>query len=186
MGDRPGSSSRVRTSENKVRKKYWCWSVRAVYILEKLPDVKGPGFEEAGRYTHHRRSYRRPHDGHSRHAAPDGGVVPALDGRRLTPKTLHDATAAAIFRAPAAPIWHARVWGSSGDPGVETDHLRDAVHTATVTIITGTCCLRRRVLLPAADGAADPVHPVPALAIACTIILLHHERAGHVICYGGA
>ena len=33
MGDWPGSSSRVRTSEDKVRRKDWCWSVRVVYIL---------------------------------------------------------------------------------------------------------------------------------------------------------
>ena len=50
MGDRPGSSSRVRTSEDKVRRKDLCWSVRAVYILEKLPDVSGPGLGEAGRH----------------------------------------------------------------------------------------------------------------------------------------
>jgi hypothetical protein len=50
MGDRPGSSSRVRTSEDKVRRKDLCWSVRAVYVLEKRPDVSGPGLEEAGRY----------------------------------------------------------------------------------------------------------------------------------------
>ena len=50
MGDRPGSSSRVRTSEDKVHRKDLCWSVRAVYILEKLPDVSGPSLEEVGRY----------------------------------------------------------------------------------------------------------------------------------------
>ena len=37
-------------SEDKVRRKGWCWSVRAVYVLEKLPDVSGPGLEEAGHY----------------------------------------------------------------------------------------------------------------------------------------
>jgi hypothetical protein len=41
MGDRPGSPSWVRTSEDKVRKKDLCGSVRAVYILEKLSDVSG-------------------------------------------------------------------------------------------------------------------------------------------------
>ena len=51
MGDRPGSSARVRTSEDKVRRKDLCWSVRAVYVLEKLPDVSGPGLGEAGRYS---------------------------------------------------------------------------------------------------------------------------------------
>ena len=51
MGDRPGSSSRVRMSEDKVRRKDLCWSVRAVYILEKLSDVSGPGLGEAGRYS---------------------------------------------------------------------------------------------------------------------------------------
>jgi hypothetical protein len=56
MGDRPGSSFRVRTSEDKVRRKDLCWSVRAVYVLEKRPDVSGPGLEEAGRY-------RVPHGG---------------------------------------------------------------------------------------------------------------------------
>ena len=52
MGDRPGSSSRVRTSEDKVCRKDLCWSMRAVYILEKLPDVSGPGLGEVGRYKH--------------------------------------------------------------------------------------------------------------------------------------
>jgi hypothetical protein len=33
-----------------VRKKDLCWSVRAVYVLEKWPDVSGPGLEETGRY----------------------------------------------------------------------------------------------------------------------------------------
>jgi hypothetical protein len=50
MGDRPGSSSRVRMSEDKVCRKDLCWSVRAVYVLEKRPDVSGPCLEEAGRY----------------------------------------------------------------------------------------------------------------------------------------
>ena len=50
MGDRPESSSRVRTSEDKVCRKDMCWSVRAVYGLVKLPDVSGPGLGEAGRY----------------------------------------------------------------------------------------------------------------------------------------
>ena len=50
MGDRPGSSFRVRTSEDKVHRKDLCWSVRAVYILEKLPDISGPGLVEAGHY----------------------------------------------------------------------------------------------------------------------------------------
>ena len=40
----------MRTSEDKVCRKDWCWSVRAVYVLVKLPDVSGPGLEEAGRY----------------------------------------------------------------------------------------------------------------------------------------
>ena len=37
----------MRTSEDKVRRKDLCWSVRAVYILEKLSDVSGPGLGEA-------------------------------------------------------------------------------------------------------------------------------------------
>ena len=40
----------MRTSEDKVRRKDLCGSVRAVYILEKLPDVSGPGLIEAGHY----------------------------------------------------------------------------------------------------------------------------------------
>jgi hypothetical protein len=40
----------VRTSEDKVRIKDLCWSVRAVYVLEKRPDVSRPSLEEAGRY----------------------------------------------------------------------------------------------------------------------------------------
>ena len=50
MGDRPGSSSRVHTSEDKVRRKDLCGSVRTVYVLAKLLDVSGPGLVEAGRY----------------------------------------------------------------------------------------------------------------------------------------
>ena len=50
MGDRPESSSRGRMSEDKVRRKDWCWSVRAVYVLGKLSDVSGPSLKEAGRY----------------------------------------------------------------------------------------------------------------------------------------
>jgi hypothetical protein len=50
MGGRSGSPSRVRTSEDKVCRKDLCGSVRAVYVLEKLPDVSGPGLIEAGRY----------------------------------------------------------------------------------------------------------------------------------------
>ena len=37
-------------SEDKVRKKDLCGYVRAVYVLEKLPDVSGPSLEEVGRY----------------------------------------------------------------------------------------------------------------------------------------
>ena len=50
MGDRPGSSSRGRMSEDKVRREDWCWFVRAVYVLGKLSDVNEPSLEEAGRY----------------------------------------------------------------------------------------------------------------------------------------
>ena len=42
--------SRVRMSEDKVRRKDLYGSVRVVYVLEKLPDVSGPGLVEAGRY----------------------------------------------------------------------------------------------------------------------------------------
>ena len=37
--------------EDKVRRKDKCWSVRAVYILVKLPDVSGPSLGEVGRYS---------------------------------------------------------------------------------------------------------------------------------------
>ena len=40
----------MRTSEDKVRRKDLCWSVKVVYVLDKLPDVSGPGLGEAGRY----------------------------------------------------------------------------------------------------------------------------------------
>ena len=33
-----------------MRRKDLCGSVRAVYVLEKLPDVSGHGLVEAGRY----------------------------------------------------------------------------------------------------------------------------------------
>jgi hypothetical protein len=51
MGDRSGNSFRVRTSEDKVCRKDLCGSVRTVYVLEKLPDVSGPGLIEVGRYS---------------------------------------------------------------------------------------------------------------------------------------
>ena len=51
MGDRPGSPSRVRMSEDKVRRKDLCGSVRTVYVLEKLLDVSGSGLVEAGCYN---------------------------------------------------------------------------------------------------------------------------------------
>jgi hypothetical protein len=37
--------------ESLCPRKDLCWSVRAVYVLEKQPDVSGLGLEEAGRYT---------------------------------------------------------------------------------------------------------------------------------------
>ena len=50
MGDRPGNSSLVHTSE-EVCKKYLCWSVRAVYVQEKLSDVSGNGLGEDAEAT---------------------------------------------------------------------------------------------------------------------------------------
>ena len=50
MGDRSRNFSWVRTSEDKVRRKDLCGSVRTVYVLEKLPDVNGSGLIEAERY----------------------------------------------------------------------------------------------------------------------------------------
>jgi hypothetical protein len=50
MGDRPKSHSRVRTSEDKVRRKNLCGSIRTVYILEKLPNVSGPSLVETRHY----------------------------------------------------------------------------------------------------------------------------------------
>ena len=47
MGDRLGNSSRVRTCEDKVCRKDLCWSMRAVYVLEKLSGVSEPSLEEA-------------------------------------------------------------------------------------------------------------------------------------------
>jgi len=41
--------ARVRT---KCAEKDWYWSVRADYVLEKLPDVSGSDLVEAGRYRH--------------------------------------------------------------------------------------------------------------------------------------
>ena len=40
----------MRTSEDKVRRKDLCGSVRAVYVLGKLSDVSGPSLGEVGRY----------------------------------------------------------------------------------------------------------------------------------------
>ena len=37
-------------SEDKVRRKDLCGSVRVVYVLEKLSDVSWPSLIEAGRY----------------------------------------------------------------------------------------------------------------------------------------
>jgi hypothetical protein len=47
----PGCA-RLRTKiEDKVRRKDLCGSVRTVYVLEKLPDVSGPGLVEVGHYN---------------------------------------------------------------------------------------------------------------------------------------
>jgi hypothetical protein len=45
MGDRPGSFSWVRMSEDKVRTKDPCWSVGIIYDPRELPGVStaGPG-----------------------------------------------------------------------------------------------------------------------------------------------
>jgi hypothetical protein len=53
MGDRPESPFRVRTSEDKVRRKDLCESVRPVYVLEKLSDVSGPNLIEVESYIDH-------------------------------------------------------------------------------------------------------------------------------------
>jgi hypothetical protein len=50
MGDRPENPSQVLMSEDKVRRKDLYGSMRAVYVLEKLPDVSGPNLIEARRY----------------------------------------------------------------------------------------------------------------------------------------
>jgi hypothetical protein len=63
MGDRPGNPSWVRTSEDKVRRKDLCGFVRAVYLLEKLPDVSGLGFIEARHYRGVLDTMRGPTDG---------------------------------------------------------------------------------------------------------------------------
>ncbi|TVT98855.1 hypothetical protein EJB05_55814, partial [Eragrostis curvula] len=51
MGDRPGSLSRVRTSEYKVRRKDMCWSMRGILDVLEGCQVCGPGLGEAGRYS---------------------------------------------------------------------------------------------------------------------------------------
>jgi hypothetical protein len=43
MGDRPGSFSWVRMSEDKVRTKDSCWSVGTTYDPSKLPVVTTAG-----------------------------------------------------------------------------------------------------------------------------------------------
>ena len=50
MGDRPETSFRVRTSENKVRRKRHVLVCEGSLYPKKLPDVSGPGLGEAGRY----------------------------------------------------------------------------------------------------------------------------------------
>jgi hypothetical protein len=43
MGDRPGSFSRVRISEDKVCRKDLCWSVGTIYDPRELPGVSNVG-----------------------------------------------------------------------------------------------------------------------------------------------
>ena len=52
MDDRPGNTSWVRTSEDKVCRKDMCWSVRIVCVLVKLPDLSGPDLGETGCYNY--------------------------------------------------------------------------------------------------------------------------------------
>jgi hypothetical protein len=40
----------VHTSEDEVRRKDLCGCVRALYVLEKLPDISGPSLVEVGHY----------------------------------------------------------------------------------------------------------------------------------------
>jgi hypothetical protein len=49
MGDRPGKFSRMRMSEDKVRKKDMCWSVGTIYDPRELSGVSttGPGVDGA-------------------------------------------------------------------------------------------------------------------------------------------
>jgi len=51
MGGQLGSPSWVHMSEDKVHRKDLCGSVRAVYVLEKLPDVSRPSLVKARRYS---------------------------------------------------------------------------------------------------------------------------------------
>jgi hypothetical protein len=62
MGDRPRNPSRVRTSEDKVRRKDLYGSVKVVYVLEKLPDVSGPDLVQAGCYSWARHRARGRHE----------------------------------------------------------------------------------------------------------------------------
>ena len=86
MGDRPGSPSRVRMSEDKVRRKDLCWSVRVVYVLEKLPDVSGPGLGEAGRYKKKRmRDLLEAITFLKTHILRGAGVIGGYHARRVAP-----------------------------------------------------------------------------------------------------
>ena len=52
MGDRPGSSSRVRTSEGQSVQKRLVLVCEDSLCPRKQPDVSGPGLGEAGRYRY--------------------------------------------------------------------------------------------------------------------------------------
>jgi hypothetical protein len=63
MGDRPGSLSRVRMSEDKVRRKDMCWSMRI--FLEgprELSGVGEPRLGEAGHYKWYQSRLSRFHE----------------------------------------------------------------------------------------------------------------------------
>jgi hypothetical protein len=61
MGDRPGSPSRVRMIEDKVRWKDMCWTVGIFLGPTELPGVGGPGLGEVDRYKWYQSRLSRFH-----------------------------------------------------------------------------------------------------------------------------
>jgi hypothetical protein len=122
---------------------------------------------------------QRLDDCHLRYAALDRGTLRAPDGRREPTRRL---------RAAGYAVWPARLWWHPRAAGVHPGHLGGVVRSTAPSSSTGLWRsdphLRGCASTAATSIHGSPHHPnlIPALAIACPILLLHHAGVLWVLC----